>query len=172
MLGVDKSHDTNQLTAPSSLCSRPTPGTTPQHLADPLEHLTPAELEDAPKSFEPRANLQAITLQQELEHLIGRFESAQLAAKASPQPSVLDSQKAVAQAKEIAKTLSQLIKQQNYTAAQQQWLLAQQLLWKHYPKDSRGVLHFPASMVGPNPAIARPYLNALSLAFFQTHTAN
>ena len=35
-----------------------------------------------------------------------------------------------------------------------------------------GVLPIPASMIGPDPAIARSYLNALSVAFFQTHIAH
>lgn len=35
-----------------------------------------------------------------------------------------------------------------------------------------GVLPVPASMIGPNSAIARSYLKALSVAFFQTHIAN
>ena len=35
-----------------------------------------------------------------------------------------------------------------------------------------GVLPIPTSMIGPDPAIARSYLNALSVAFFQTHIAN
>lgn len=38
------------------------------------------------------------------------------------------------------------------------------------PNDS-GVLNIPSSLAGPDPAIARGYLNALSLAFFQTHIA-
>ena len=95
-------------------------------------------------------------LQQELENLIGRVESAQLTANTNKSteptqthevteiasistsswrkevPSVV---KVVAQAREIAKVLPQLIKQQNYTAARQQWLMATQLLWNHYPTD-------------------------------------
>lgn len=38
--------------------------------------------------------------------------------------------------------------------------------------NGRGVLPVPSSMIGPDPAIARSYLNALSIAFFQTHIAN
>ena len=36
----------------------------------------------------------------------------------------------------------------------------------------QGVFPVPVSLIGPNPAIARSYLNALSVAFFQTHLAN
>lgn len=38
------------------------------------------------------------------------------------------------------------------------------------PNDP-GVLKIPSSLTGPDPAIARAYLDALSLAFFQTHIA-
>jgi len=34
-----------------------------------------------------------------------------------------------------------------------------------------GALNIPSSLTGPNPAIARAYVDALSLAFFQTHIA-
>jgi predicted dienelactone hydrolase len=37
--------------------------------------------------------------------------------------------------------------------------------------DGGGVT-LPAGVIGPNPAIARRYVNALSVAFFQTHLAN
>lgn len=102
--------------------------------------------------------MQAIGLRQELENLIGRFESAQLAANArgetrkpqkveitserekitaslNPQSSSLSPEEAVAQAREIAKALPQLINEQKYAAARGQWLKAQQLLWNHYPTD-------------------------------------
>ncbi|MBF2028844.1 MAG: alpha/beta hydrolase [Oscillatoriales cyanobacterium C42_A2020_001] len=35
-----------------------------------------------------------------------------------------------------------------------------------------GALEIPPEVVGPNPAIAQRYVNALALAFFQTHIAN
>jgi len=38
--------------------------------------------------------------------------------------------------------------------------------------SGRGVLPVLGEMVGPDPAIARSYLNALSVAFLQTHLAN
>ena len=34
---------------------------------------------------------------------------------------------------------------------------------------NRAVLPVPPSLIGPDPAIAHSYVNALSLAFFQTH---
>lgn len=38
--------------------------------------------------------------------------------------------------------------------------------------SEHAVLPVPPALVGPNPAIARSYLSALSVAFFQTHIAN
>lgn len=38
--------------------------------------------------------------------------------------------------------------------------------------SGENVLPVPASLIGPNPAIARTYINALSLAFFQTYLRN
>ena len=133
------------------------PSFTPQHLKEPIEQLTPPGLEVAPNSPEPINNLQAIALQQELENLIGRFESAQLTADArnsqgtqppgvpvtevastntvSLRAALPSAAKAVTQAREIAKALPELINQQNYTAARQQWLTATQLLWNQYPTD-------------------------------------
>ena len=38
--------------------------------------------------------------------------------------------------------------------------------------DGRSVLPIPLELIGPNPVIARRYLNALSVAFFESHIAN
>ena len=131
------------------------PSIPPQPSQEPIERLAPPGLGVAPNSQEPLTNLQASALQQELENLIGRFESAQLAADArnskgnqqlsrdvtqvastgSPIGELPPAAQAVAEAREIAKTLPQLINQRNYTAARQQWLKAQQILWNHYPTD-------------------------------------
>ena len=130
------------------------PKITPQQSQEPIERLAPPGLGVAPNS-QPLTNLQASTLHQELENLIGRFESAQLAADAkngkrngqlsrdgtqiasngSPVAELPTAAEAVAEAREIAKTLPQLVNQRNYTAARQQWLKAQQILWNHYPTD-------------------------------------
>ncbi len=113
------------------------PRITPQQGDEPLERLTPRSWE-APNAKQPITNVEVIALRQELENLIGRFESAQLAANAtnsSGTTGILPATKAVAAAREIAKTLPQLIKNQNYAAARQQWQKAQQLLWENYPRD-------------------------------------
>mgnify|MGYP002777025560 CR=1 FL=1 len=107
--------------------------------------------------------VQAFALKQELDNLIGRFESAQLAARAfnsntdngnaTAQP--IDSEvtavattsesfvgmlpepaaRAVAEAKAIAKTLPQAIAQKDFAGARQQWQKAQALLWQNYPVE-------------------------------------
>lgn len=130
----------------NAVAPKPKPIPIPQQSDDPLTKLTP------PGLF---ANIQAIALKQELENLIGRFESAQLAANAlggdreqksrraeenttaslSPQSPVLSSEQVVAEARKIANTLPQLVAQKDYAAARQQWLKAQQLLWNNYPTD-------------------------------------
>ena len=137
---------------------------------EPIERIVPPGLKIAPNSKEPIVGVQASALKQELDKLIGRFESTQLAArvgggdkemakrgdgertvaslnvprqeagaaassKLNPQFSTDSPADAIAQAKEIAKTLPQLIAQRNYTGARQQWLKAQQLLWQQYPID-------------------------------------
>ncbi|MCL1463185.1 alpha/beta hydrolase [Argonema galeatum] len=38
--------------------------------------------------------------------------------------------------------------------------------------SERSVLPIPAEVLGPNPSLARPYINALSTAFFQNYLAN
>jgi hypothetical protein len=76
-------------------------------------------LEVAPTVKQPINNVEAIALRQELDNLIGRFESAQLTANATNSSGTRRSERpsatnAVAQARAIAKALPQLIKQQDY----------------------------------------------------------
>ncbi|WP_250122978.1 family 10 glycosylhydrolase [Chroococcidiopsis sp. CCMEE 29] len=136
---------------------RAIPNARPPQPDDLIEQLAPPGLEVAPDSKQPLTGVQASALKQELENLIGRFESAQLAANAinskrneqhrrndrtevataNPLKAGLlePAAKAVAEAREIAKSLPQLIAQKDYAAARQQWLKAQQLLRQHYPID-------------------------------------
>lgn len=107
---------------------------------EPIERIAPRGLL-APNSNNPITNVEAIALQQELQNLIGRFESAQLAAnarnsiKANPTVGSESADEAIAEANAIAKTLPQLVKQGDYVAARSQWLKAQQILWQNYPSD-------------------------------------
>lgn len=122
----------------------PLPLPKPQPLEEPLERLAPAGLE-----------LEASALRQELENLIGRFESALLSANARRSKETLLNHEstqvastsssltgltesgvnAVAKVREIAKALPDLVKQQKYADARLQWLKAQRILWEHYPSD-------------------------------------
>ncbi|MGL4623138.1 MAG: glycoside hydrolase family 10 protein, partial [Chroococcidiopsis sp.] len=106
--------------------------------------------------------VQAFALKQELDNLIGRFESAQLAARAFSGSIANDNAtaqltnseatavattgsfvgtlpesaaRAVAEAKAIAKTLPQAIAQKDFAGARQQWHKAQALLWQNYPVE-------------------------------------
>lgn len=123
-------------------------------VTEPLDQIPAAIADVAPNSNS--LPLSAIALQQELTNLIGRFESAQLAANARNRTNASSQRgnnitlaatsnvgiptpaaQALAQAKAIAKTLPELLKQGNDSSARKQWLKAQQLLWQHYPKDSQ-----------------------------------
>ncbi|WP_141699654.1 family 10 glycosylhydrolase [Nostoc sp. KVJ20] len=134
-----------------------------QEAIDQLEEAV--RLDVVPNSNEPIDNNQAIALQQELENLIGRVESAHLAVLADAanvgetiseekqsssvkeQPLQLAStqlrslgtskEQALAQARLIAKNLPQLIAQKNYALARQQWLVAKTTLWQQFPVDRK-----------------------------------
>ncbi|MBD0388473.1 MAG: family 10 glycosylhydrolase, partial [Nostoc sp. C3-bin3] len=171
----------------SSSPSSPPPKTATAPIAKPLPTVKPPSsqeaidqleqavgLDVAPNSNEPIDNNQAIALQQELENLIGRVESAHLAVLADAvnesvgiseekqfsrnldtyasqsvkeQPTQLAStklealgmskDKALVQARGIARNLPQLIAQKNYALARQQWLVAKTILWQQFPVDQR-----------------------------------
>ncbi|MDF5710827.1 MAG: family 10 glycosylhydrolase [Nostoc sp. S4] len=146
---------------------RPLPVVKPSTSQEPIDQLEQAvRLDVVPNSNEPINQNEAIALQQELENLIGRVESANLAAVsanaanlgesgdlgsvdvqsvkqktqlASTRPGALVNTKeqALAQAKEIVKNLPQLIAQKNYALARQQWLVAKKILWQQFPVDRR-----------------------------------
>ena len=119
-------------------------------------------LDVIPNSNEPIDSNQAIALQQELENLIGRVESAQLAASAyangvgeitnnspslkvertqfastRPGTSVVSTEQALARAREVAKNIPLLAAKKNYALARQQWLTTKASLWKQFPLNRR-----------------------------------
>jgi len=115
-------------------------------------------LDVLPNSRSPINRTEAIALQQELENLIGRVESANLAASVydgydgnipsiksqraeiastKPEAPVLSIQSALAQAREVLKNLPQLIAQKDYAQARHQWLMARADLWNLFPTDRR-----------------------------------
>lgn len=173
--GASPTCGTSVATAPSSsplsftpYSSLPTPPS-PQQIKPP----EPAEvvgMDAAPNSNQPTDDHEVIAsstektaLQHQLESLIGRVESANLAASAygnrgigemitsnqSPKtkqveltssrttPEILSQQEAVSQARLVAQKLPELIAQKNYGLARQQWLATKANLWKQFPVNRR-----------------------------------
>jgi uncharacterized lipoprotein YddW (UPF0748 family) len=120
-------------------------------------------LDVIPNSQKPIDSKEALALQQELENLIGRVESAHLAASANanthretsltnpeslkgervelastrPSTPVLTLEQTIAKAREVAKNLPVLIAQKNYALARQQWLATKANLWKQFPVNQQ-----------------------------------
>ncbi|MBW4509813.1 MAG: family 10 glycosylhydrolase [Scytonematopsis contorta HA4267-MV1] len=120
-----------------------------------------------PNSNAPIIPTQAILLQQELENLIGRVQSANLTAQAgaaiasntatnnrqsvklqtttvaTTRPEALPTNteqnlaQNLAQAQAIAKNLPQLIAQKRFAEARRQWVMAKSILWQQFPVNQR-----------------------------------
>ncbi len=129
---------------------------TPQRSDEAIDQLEQqVRLNIATNSQTPINSAEAIALQQELEHLIGRVQSANLAASviSDKSPSVkaqqvqvastrlstpvLNTEQVLAKSREVAKNLQQLIAQKKYAEARQQWLMAKADLWQQFPLDRR-----------------------------------
>nr|WP_228014489.1 family 10 glycosylhydrolase [Fortiea sp. LEGE XX443] len=148
-------------TAPKPrLIQRITPPSS-QEAIDQLEQTVRWNVE--PNSNAPIDDKEAIALQQELENLISRLESAQLAASvhaansdeaitshspslkeeetrvASTRPgfTIASREQAIAQARLVAKSITELIANKNYAVARQQWLATRANLWKNFPTNRR-----------------------------------
>lgn len=150
---------TRVLPSPPPSLSTPVPET----FTDPSDQSAPAGLE-VQAGNQPINSTEAYLMRQELTNLLGRFESALIAAHSAQTPINLhaDSQsaqlmaatstigaggpsrspalsgagvKAIAQARQVLQQFDQLLGQQNYATARQQWLQARQLLWQNYPTD-------------------------------------
>lgn len=111
-------------------------------------------LDIKPDSGTPISSREAFTLQQELQSLIGRVESANLTARvisgttrtarkstqlASTRPGtvLVGSEQVIAQAKAFLKTFPQLVSQKQYKQARQQWIRTRADLWQQFPLDSK-----------------------------------
>ncbi|MBW4631081.1 MAG: family 10 glycosylhydrolase [Iphinoe sp. HA4291-MV1] len=138
---------------------RPVPNITPPKSDEAIDQLEQAVRFDVvPNSQAPISRDEALTFQHELENLIGRVESANLAARvlaenadnrpltktqqtqvASTRPgaAVLSAEQALDGAREVVKNLPQLIAQKNYAQARQQWLMARANLWNQFPLNQR-----------------------------------
>ncbi|MGI8501038.1 MAG: glycoside hydrolase family 10 protein [Hassallia sp.] len=135
-------------TAPQS---RPIPNVNPPKSEEAIDQLEQAvRLDVVPNSNAPISSSDAIALQQELQNLIGRVDSANLTANAidnnpqivkQAQPTQVASTRpgvlipTTEQARNIAKNLPQLIAQQKYAEARQQWIQAKGNLWQQFPVD-------------------------------------
>ena len=136
---------------------RPIPNVTPGKPARSDEAIDQLEqsvrLDVVPNSTAPINRNEAIALQQELENLIGRVESAHLAASAitgkaplvkmsqatfastRPGAAVVSPEQALEQARMVVKNFPQLVAQGQYNQARQQWLMAKANLWRQFPVD-------------------------------------
>jgi uncharacterized lipoprotein YddW (UPF0748 family) len=138
---------------------RPLPNITPPKSDEAIDQLEQTVRFDVvPNSQAPISRTEALALQHELENLIGRVESANLAARAisengdnaqltkaqttevastTPRTAVVSAEQAVNAAREVVKNLPQLIAQKNYLQARQQWLMARANLWNQFPVNQR-----------------------------------
>ncbi|BAZ29486.1 hypothetical protein NIES4074_19330 [Cylindrospermum sp. NIES-4074] len=159
------SNPTTQNNTPNSTLSTSNSAlnTTPQSSQEAIDQLEQTvRLDVVPNSNEPIDSNQAIALQQELENLIGRVESAHLAASAyansvgeitnnspslkieptqfastKPGASVVSTEQALTRAREVAKNIPLLAAKKNYALARQQWLTTKASLWKQFPVNRR-----------------------------------
>jgi uncharacterized lipoprotein YddW (UPF0748 family) len=145
---VSTTPDLRTATAPQP---RPIPNVNPPRSEEAIDQLEQSvRLDVIPNSNAPISTNDAIALQQELENLIGRVDSANLTANAiSNNPQVVNKAQSTQvastkpivpistteQAREIAKNLPQLIGQQKYAEARQQWIQAKANLWQQFPVD-------------------------------------
>ncbi len=115
--------------------------------------VAPAGLEVKPGT-EPLMAKQVTAMRQELENLIGRFESTVLTAQANisrrfatdksqtissfgATPEFESANRVIAQAKTGLETFVQSIAEQNYSEAKSQWFQTRRLLWDNYPINSK-----------------------------------
>jgi uncharacterized lipoprotein YddW (UPF0748 family) len=147
--------------------SPPLPDPVPATFTDPSDQSAPAGLDVQANSNQPIVSIEAYLMRQELTNLLGRFESALTASNsantavnlnasnpaqlvaaeqggggpAASRPPVLQSSKGrtIAQARQVLQNFDQLLQEQKYAEARQQWVQARQLLWQNYPQEGQRV---------------------------------
>ncbi|MEG4801953.1 family 10 glycosylhydrolase [Microcoleus sp. ARI1-B5] len=147
--------------------SPPLPDPVPATFTDPSDQSAPAGLDVQANSNKPIVSIEAYLMRQELTNLLGRFESALTAANsgntavnlnaatppqlvastnsvggpAASRPLVLQgaTTRAIAQARLVLQNFDQLLQEQKYAQARQQWVEARQLLWQNYPQFGQRV---------------------------------
>ncbi|WP_442923268.1 family 10 glycosylhydrolase [Microcoleus sp. A2-D3] len=146
--------------------SPPLPDPVPATFTDPSDQSAPAGLDVQANSNQPIVSIEAYLMRQELTNLLGRFESALTAANSANTPINLNAAtppqlvastnsvgpsasrplplqgtrtRAVAQARQVLQNFDQLLQEQKYAEARQQWVQARQLLWQNYPQEGQRV---------------------------------
>ncbi len=147
---------------PSGVLPDPVPAT----FTDPSDQSAPAGLDVQVNSNQPIVSIEAYLMRQELTNLLGRFESALTASNSANTPVNLNAAtpaqlvagsnsaggpaasrpvvqgtraRAIVQARQVLQNFDQLLQQQNYAEARQQWVQARQLLWQNYPQEGQRV---------------------------------
>lgn len=134
----------------------PRPNLNQPNLGDPGDQTAPPRLDIRP-SGEPISSSLAAAMRQELENLIGRFESALLMANSTDQPAQLSARQvsgtltasatpvaigevapinpALQSAQQLIEDWSGLMTQRHYDTVRSRWLAARQALWDQFPLD-------------------------------------
>jgi len=133
---------------------------TNQNLIDPINQLEQnVRLDVIPNSNQPIDKKESIALQEELENLIGRLESAHIAASAynisgitnfqtkkeedkkiefsQKETSASNLEATLTKARETIKNIPLLIEQKKYALARQLWLQTKADLWQQFPINQR-----------------------------------
>jgi uncharacterized lipoprotein YddW (UPF0748 family) len=183
------------------LASSPTrpptnPTTVPRSLpptGDPDDQIAAAGV-PVDRSDRPITTIEAASMRQELENLIGRFESALLSADSASVSVNLQATKSarsesqssqiLATAQQKLTTFKQMVRQQKYGAAREAWLQARQLLWENFPTDrplaqteiraiwlDRGTIVKAASRQGLAQLFDRLAATGINTIFFETVNA-
>ena len=147
--------------SPTPSATSATSATSSAPTADPAEQVAPPGLEVTPSSL-PINTYDALMMRQELENLIGRYESALLAARTlrsditlrteAPEEEILAASAtttglegtrntalppALQQAQELLRNWSTLIEGGDHGQVRRQWLDARQALWDNFPTDQQ-----------------------------------
>lgn len=146
------------LVVPRGAETSPQPLNVPEAFDDPADQIAPPGLTVEPGDA-PISPYLAITMEQELESLMGRFESALILAEAVDQPAQVEARNpppllsatsdpsqlatlsydqlhpALRQARQLQREWPDLITRQAYGEARQRWLTARQALWENFPSD-------------------------------------
>lgn len=129
---------------------------------DPSSESAPPGL-DLRQGSHPISRAQAYAMLQELNNLLGRFESALVAAKsanvevnltaddinlvaanidnttfiAQRHKRISDAQQVITRARQVIQNFPQQVKAKQYALARNQWLQTRQMLWNNYPTDGQ-----------------------------------